>query len=343
MNRLRIGVSLFMALTLATVLAAPRVAFSQTKITLSYATFAPTGTFPAVQMDRWAKEVERRTNNKVKVNTFPGGSLLPAKNIFDGVINGVADIGHLSMTYQPGRFPVSEAIDQPLGFTNTTAASLALFDLMQQYQKEFEKVKVITFFTCPPTNLLTRRPIKSLKDLKGVELRTFGTAAEALRRLGAIPVSMPQSDTPEAIQKGVVKGLLSSVDVLKDFGFAAYCPFVTEIDLMVGGHAVVMNQAKWNSLPDDVKKVIDGLRREQAEWTGRYLDQHVKDSVMWSKQKYNLQVIQLPAEEKAEIPKLMKTIVEDYVKRVTAAGYPGEQIMQEVYRLKDKYEKEYKN
>jgi len=52
----------------------------------------------------------------VKVQTFPGGTLLPAKNIFDGVMAGTADIGNFAMSYQPGRFPISEAIDLPLGF-----------------------------------------------------------------------------------------------------------------------------------------------------------------------------------------------------------------------------------
>jgi len=71
----------------------PGAARSQSKITLTYANFPPSTTFPCVQMERWVKEVEKRTNGKVKVQTFPGGTLLPAKNIFDGVITGTADIG----------------------------------------------------------------------------------------------------------------------------------------------------------------------------------------------------------------------------------------------------------
>lgn len=77
----------------------PNTIQSQTAITLKYANFPPAATFPSVQMERWAKEVEKRTNGKVKVQTFPGGTLLPAKNIFDGVISGVADIGNFAMSY----------------------------------------------------------------------------------------------------------------------------------------------------------------------------------------------------------------------------------------------------
>jgi TRAP-type C4-dicarboxylate transport system substrate-binding protein len=312
-------------------------------IKLTYANFPPAPTFPCVQMERWAKEVEQRTQGKVKVQTFPGGTLLAAKNIFDGVMAGTADIGNFAMSYQPGRFPVSEAIDLPLGFTSAKAASLTLFDLIEKHQpKEFEGVKILTLFTCPPANIMTRAPVKSLADLKGIELRVGGTQADIIKRLGGIPVAMPQSDTPEALQKGVVKGHVSSMEVLKDFNYAAYTANATIANLWVVSFGVVMNKDKWAALPDDVKKVFDGLRREQALWTGTYVDDHVTEAVKWSKEKYNLQIFDLPAGEQAEIPKLLAPMVDDYVKKVTAAGLPGEQIIKDVMALKAKYEKEFK-
>ncbi|MCX5821111.1 MAG: TRAP transporter substrate-binding protein DctP, partial [Deltaproteobacteria bacterium] len=147
-------------------------------VTLTYANFPPASTFPCVQMERWVKEIEKRTNGQVKINTFPGGTLLPAKNIFDGVIAGTADIGNFAMSYQPGRFPVSEAVDLPLGFPNARVASLVLTDLIDKYKpKEFEKVKILTLFTCPPADFMTSKPVRTLKDLKGMELRVSGTGA----------------------------------------------------------------------------------------------------------------------------------------------------------------------
>jgi len=318
------------------------VAYGQ-EIKLTYANFPPAPTFPCVQMERWAKEVEQRTQGKVKVQTFPGGTLLAAKNIFDGVMSGSADIGNFAMSYQPGRFPVSEAIDLPLGFTSAKAASLTLYDLIDKYKpKEFEGVKILTLFTCPPANIMTRTPVKSLADLKGMELRVGGTQADIIKRLGGIPVAMPQSDTPEALQKGVVKGHVSSMEVLKDFNYAAYTANATITNLWVVSFGVVMNKDKWASLPADVKKVFDDLSQEQALWTGRYVDDHVLAAVKWSKEKYNLQMFELPAKEQAEIPKLLAPMVDEYVKKVTAAGLPGEQIIKDVMALKAKYEKEYK-
>jgi TRAP-type C4-dicarboxylate transport system substrate-binding protein len=315
---------------------------SQT-ITLKYANFPPAPTFPCVQMERWKTEVEKKTGGKVAVQTFPGSTLLNPKNMFEGVISGTADIGCLAMSYQPGRFPVSEAIDQPVGFSSAKAASLALYDLIEKYSpKEFEQVKIITLFTCPPANIMTIKPVKSLKDLKGLELRVGGTQADIIKNLGGIPVAMPQSDTPEALQKGTVKGHVSSMEVLKDFNYAAYTANATLANLWVVTFSVVMNKEKWNSLPADVKKVIDDMKREQALWTGTYVDDHVTEALKWSKEKYKLQVFDLPAAEKAEVPKLIKPLIDGYVERVTKAGLPGSQIMKDVYALKEKYEKQYK-
>ncbi len=317
---------------------------AQAQIKLTYANFPPSTTFPCVQMERWKTEVEKRTGGKVAVQTFPGGTLLPAKNIFDGVITGTADIGNFAMSYQPGRFPVSEAIDQPIGFTSAKAASLVLYDLIDKYKpKEFEKVKILTLFTCPPANFMTKIPVKSLKDLKGMELRVGGTQADIIKALGGIPVAMPQSDTPEALQKGVIKGSVSSLEVLKDFNYASYTPDVTMANLFVVSFAVVMNQDKWNSLPNDVKKLFDDMRTEQALWTGKYVDDHVNEALEWSKKQYkDFQIFEFPSADKAEIPKLVKPLIDSYVKRVTDQGLPGDKIIKDVYALKDKYEKQYK-
>ena len=101
-------------------------------IVLKYANFPPAPTFPCVQMERWKTEIEKRTDGKVKVQTYPGGTLLGAKNMVDGVEAGTADIGCFAMSYQPGRFPVSEAVDLPLGFGTGKGASQALFDLIME-------------------------------------------------------------------------------------------------------------------------------------------------------------------------------------------------------------------
>jgi len=318
---------------------------AQAQIKLSYANFPPAPTFPCVQMERWKTEVEKRTNGKVKIDTYPGGTLLGAKNMFDGVAAGTADIGSTATSYFPGMFPVVEAVDLPLGWPNATVASVSLLDLVEKYKpKELEKFKVLTMFTCPPANIMSMKPILSLEDIKGYELRASGTGAKILGLLGAAPVAMPQSDVPEALQKGVIKGNVSSLEVMKDFKYAEYCRHVTgNVNLFVVSFAVVMNQKKWDALPADVKKVMDDLRKDQAIWTGQYVDNHVNESMKWSDQTYKVKVYKLPPQELSKWYALLKPMTDTYMKNVEAKGLPAKAILDDVMKLKEKYSKEYPN
>jgi len=309
--------------------------------TLTYANFPPAKTFPCVQMEHWKAEVEKRTNGTVTVQTFPGGTLLGAKNMLRGVQTGQADIGCISLPYYPGVFPAMSAVNLPVAFSSTKVASLTMWDLYQKYQpEEFKDVKVLTMFTSAPSNIMSKMPIKQLSDLKGIEFRASGSILKILGNLGAQGVGMPMSQTPEALQKGVVKGLVSSFDVLKDFNFAEICRFATITNLPVYPFAIIMNKAKWEALPADTKKVLNDLGREQAEWTGDYLDKHIKDSLAWSKEKYQVEVFELTDAEHAEIKAKGVPLVDAWKTDAAKANLDADSILADMLALKAKYEAE---
>ncbi|OHB51495.1 MAG: C4-dicarboxylate ABC transporter substrate-binding protein [Planctomycetes bacterium GWF2_41_51] len=298
-----------------------------TIISLTYANFPPASTFPCVQMERWKTEVEKRTNGKVVVKTFPGGTLLDAKDMMDGVIAGQADIGCLCMAYQPGRFAVTNALALPLGIKDAKTGSKMLWDLYNKYKPaEFEQVNVLTMFTTAPSNIMSRKPVRTLGDIKGMSLRASGGAGEILQAWGANMVGMPMSATPEALQKGVVHGLFSSLEVMKDFSYAELCKYVTMTDTSIYPFAVVMNKQKFESLPDDVKKVFDDLAAEQMQWTGEYMDNHVAEAIEFSKQQHQVEFIELTDEQKAEWNKLLEPIIAKWIED-NKSKIPAEQIV----------------
>ena len=303
-------------------------------ITLSYANFPPAPTFPCVQMERWKAEVEKRTNGQVAIKTYPGSTLLGAKEMMDGVIAGQADIGNLCMAYQPGRFIVTNATSLPLGIPNARVGSLVLWDLYQKYQPEaFRQVKVLAMFTTAPANIMSKTPVRSLEDIQGLDLRASGGAAQILKAWGANQVGMPMSDTPEALQKGVVQGLFSSLEVMKDLKFAESCGYITMTDTVIYPFAVVMNLDRWNALPPDVQKVMEDMAREQAEWTGNYMDQHVQASVDWSVKEHEVEIITLDADAKAAWDRKLQFIVDNWVAEAKAKGFPAEEIVADIQKL----------
>jgi len=300
-------------------------------IKLSYANFPPAPTFPCVQMERWKSEVEKRTGGKVAINTYPGGTLLGAKNMMDGVIAGQADIGCVCMAYQPGRFVVTNASGLPLGLPSARVASMVLYDIYQKYQPDsFSKVKVLTMFTTAPTNIMSKVPVRTLDDIKGLDLRSPGGAVKILKAWGANPVGMPMPATVEALQKGVVKGLFSSTEVMKDFKFAESCKYVTLTNTLIVPFSVVMNLDKWNSLPKDIQMVMDNLRVQQAMWTGAYMDNHVDEANAWSKSVQGVEFIELAPAEKAQWDAKLNFVTEGWIQKANEKGLPGEAIVADI-------------
>ena len=309
-------------------------------IKLRYANFPPAPTFPCVQMERWKKEVEKRTSGAVAIQTFPGGTLLGAKAMMDGVIAGQADIGCICMAYQPGRFVITNATSLPMGIPNSRVGSLVLLDVYKKYKpKAFAKVKVLTMFTTAPTNIMSKVPVRTLKDINGLDLRASGGAAQILGAWGANPVGMPMPATVEALQKGVVKGLFSSLETMKDFKFAEMCGYVTMTNTVIYPFAVVMNVDKWKALPKKVQKVMNDLIVEQAEWTGNYMDNHVKDAINWSKKTHNVKFISLSKKEKAKWDKKLQFLNDKWVAGENEKGLPAKKIVKDIDKLISKYSK----
>jgi len=307
-------------------------------VTLNYANFPPAGTFPCVQMEHWKKEVEKRTDGGVAINTFPGGTLLGAKNMYRGVIQGQADIGNLCMAYQPGVFPLTSVMELPMRFQSSRTASLVLWKLIQKYQPQaFEKVKVLTVFTSPPSSLMTRDPVKSPADLKGMELRASGSASDILERLGATPVSMPMSETPEALQKGMIEGLLSSLEVMMDLNFAQYCPYVTMGRFQVYPFAVIMNKDIWQKLSPEVQEVLRNLGPEQAEWTGEYVDGHVDEALEYSRTEHGVTVLEFTDTERKRIQEQISPLIEEWKEKARDKGLPAERILEDVRTWKQEF------
>jgi TRAP-type C4-dicarboxylate transport system substrate-binding protein len=310
-------------------------------INLTYAFFAPAGSFPGKQMAHWAEEVSKRTNGKVAVKTFPGGTLLGAKEMYDGVSKGVADIGLGSPSYDPGRFPLTAGVSLPVGFTNATVASRTLWELTKEFKpKEYEEFKVIAMFTTEPGFIQSRKPVSNAAELAGMKLRAAGTGVPVLKALGAAPIGMPMPEVPQAVQTGVIDGTMTSREVLQDFKLAEMLKYVTDYPTVVVTFAAVMDKKRWDKLPADVQKVIEELGPEMAMWTGEYHDkQNVDAALKWAAKEHKLQILPLAADERARWDAKLKPMEQAWVTETAAKGLPAEKYMTRLRELRDQYQK----
>lgn len=311
------------------------------EITLTYAFFAPAKTFPGRQMAHWAEQLAKRTNGKVAVQTFPAGTLLGAREMYDGVSKGVADIGLGSPSYDPGRFPLTSGVSLPMGFTSATVASRTLWELTKEFQpKEYENFKVIAMFTTEPGFIQTKTAVRNAADLNGMKLRAAGTGVPVLKALGAAPIGMPMPEVPQSVQTGVINGTMTSREVLQDFKLAESLKFVTDYPTVVVTFAAVMDRKRWEKLPADVQKVIDELAAEMPAWTGQYHDnENVGAAMKWAAKEHKVQVVSLAADERARWDAKLKPMEEQWVAEMTGKGLPAARYLARLRELRDQFAK----
>lgn len=289
------------------------------KVTLKYAFFAPENTFPAVGMKWWAEEMSKRTNGQVEVQMFFGGTLLTPQNMFDGVLQGTADIGLSCPTYEPGRFPLLALNDLPGLYESAAQASGTIWDVtMEMMPAELDQFHVVTIFGMEPAYIMTTDKIDTLAGLGGKEIRIPG-GPQYLAALGAAPVGMPQSEVGQALQTGVINGVLSSRETLFDFKYAEKLKFGIDYPTGLVTFLAVMSKAKYDALPDNVKQVMDEISREYAVWTGAYLDEQVQKSLEYATNDEGFEWITLSADEAKKFEDILVPFNEAYVAEAATA------------------------
>jgi len=341
MNRCKSISTLVSSLAAGLLVMASSLPLWAAEINLTYAFFAPAKTFPGRQMAHWAEQLTKRTNGKVAVQTFPAGTLLGAREMYDGVSKGVADIGLGSPSYDPGRFPLTSGVSLPMGFTNATVASQTLWELTKEFQpKEYENFKVIAMFTTEPGFIQTKTAVRNAADLNGMKLRAAGTGVPVLKALGAAPIGMPMPEVPQSVQTGVISGTMTSREVLQDFKLAESLKFVTDYPTVVVTFAAVMDRKRWEKLPADVQKAIDELAAEMPAWTGQYHDnENVGAAMKWAAKEHKVQVVSLAADERARWDAKLKPMEEQWVAEMSAKGLPAARYLARLRELRDQFAK----
>lgn len=276
--------------------------------------FPPTHGQTKAAMD-WAKEIEKRTDNKVQITVFPGGTLTKAPQCYSGVVKGISDLGFSLFAYTRGRFPVMAAVDLPMGYPDGKVASRVAHEFVKTFApKELDDVKVLYLHAHGPGLLHTKKPVAKLEDLKGMKIRATGLSAKIVEALGGVPVAMPQGGTYEALQKGVVEGTFGPIEVLKGWKQAEVVKYTTEC-YGVGYTTtffIVMNLDKWNALPADVQKVFEEVSEKYVDIHGKVWDSTDEEGRKYTESMGN-KIISLSDEENARWRKAAEPVINNFI------------------------------
>jgi TRAP-type C4-dicarboxylate transport system substrate-binding protein len=300
-------------------------------IKMTYSDMFPSGHLHGVVSQRYCDEIKNRTQGRVEITIFPAGTLTSPVNCYEGVTKGVSDIGMSSPSYVPGRFPVSDVMLQPLPSYSGWVTSKVTNDLYQKFMAdEYKDVHVLYFHGPGPNLIITRRaPVRKLEDLNGMVLRAVGPTANTLVAWGATPRAMPMGESYEAISKGIADGGFNAAETLKGYKLGDVIKYVTIPPVTnVGIMFVVMNKEKWNSLPDDIKKVFTDVSREWVERRGmvwNYID--IEGFEYFKKLAKGREIITIPKDQYPEWQKAVEPVINKFIKDREAKGLPAAEIV----------------
>jgi len=296
----------------------------------------------------WAQAVAEATDGQVKIISYPASTLLTGPETYEGVVNGVADIGIGVYSYSRGRFPVIEAFLLPgISYNNSKAASYAAHEGLKALNpNEIQDVKYFFTFSTGPGYMVTDRPVKQMSDIKGVEIGvTSGPRVDAVNALGGTGVNVPMPQFYENLQTGIIKGGVFPLEVMQGYRLSEVTgDYITDIPFLYSQMFFsVMNKEKFASLPADLQQKVE-------EATQKFYDENIpglfdeinqKGWEYHKQQKPEVEIYTLDPAEEAKWLEKIEPIIQNYEKSLIDKGLEGQKIMQTVRDMIDKYNKQF--
>ena len=227
----------------------------------------------------WCGELEQKTAGKLKCNILPRAVAAPP-GTFEAVRNGLADLSFTVQGYTPGRFVTTQMAEFPFLGNSAEAVSVAYqrsFAKYPAFADEHKGVKVLAVFTHGPGSVFnTKRPIVKIDDLTGLKFRVGGGMVNEIgKTLGMNVTLKPSVENYELLSTGVMDGTLFPAESIEAFKIDKVVRYGTTFPggLYNTSFVFMMNQAKYDGLAPELKKVVDEMSGEAAARTfGRAWD-----------------------------------------------------------------------
>jgi len=324
-----VKIFLFVFFVSACFISIPGIAGAQKAVELTFSNFFPAAHKNSKIMEEWIKEIETKTGGKVKIKYYPGGTLTPAAQIYDGVVKGISDIGYSCFAYTRGKFPVMEAVDLPFGYKSGVIATNLVNEVYKKFRpKELADVKVLILHAHGPGILHTKFSVSKLEDLKGRKIRATGLASKVVTALGGAPVGTAMGETYDALRTGVAEGAMAPAEALQGWKWGEVVSYTVKNfgSAYTTAMFVVMNKKKWDSLPKDVQKVFEDVSAAYTQKQAKLWDDIDKEGYSFLQSKGN-KIITLTPQEDARWAKAVQPLLDEYAKDAKAKGIPGDEIV----------------
>jgi len=278
----------------------------------------------------WADKLTKESDGRLKFTIYPNGQLVgPPNRQFDAARNGITDMAFVLHGVTPGRYSCTELGNLPFTWpktgTGSATTSPRLSELAPEFlAKEHQGLHILYMAVAMPVVFYSKVPIRSIDDFKGLKIRYAGVQNKyLLDALGATPLLVPPPESQDALAKGIVDVAMFPHEAALSYDLGTVAKYAVEPGVATATFAFVMNPAKYDSLPADLKALIDknsgpaaaaefGKAWEAAEKEGR--EKEMAQGV---------QMLTLPAADLEKMKKLMAPHIESAIAAVDKEGKQG--------------------
>jgi TRAP-type transport system periplasmic protein len=302
--------------------------------------FPPTHFIQTLALEPWAKSIEAKSNGRVKITIFAAGSALgDATKQFDQVRAGVVDIAVGIPAIPRGRHPRTILMELPFTIKSSEAGTRALMDLQERYLKEdYPGTVIINLTITEPSAVHTKHPISDLDQLKGVRVRAPTPSVTAmLEAMGATPVGMPPTQIYESAERGVIDGNVMPWGPVG--AFKLHEVFKNHLNARIDAVTMytLINERRYQSLPDDIRKLIDeGKPLFAANWGKWWKD--TDDKAIETAKKAGNKVVDMPDAKRNQWRERMKPVVDKYIEEQSKTVANSREIYDAMVAALKKYE-----
>jgi TRAP-type transport system periplasmic protein len=322
---------------------------AQETVTLKFHTFmAPQSNVWLNMHKAWMAKVEQESGGRIKFEAYPAMQLggTPVQ-LYDQARDGVVDVIWTLPGNTAGRFPRVEVFELPFIMTNAEATSKAYWEYFQTVAAdEFKDVQVLALQVHGPGVIHTaEKPVKSVADMRGLKMRApTRVVTKLLASLGATPVGMPLPGIPDALSKGTIQGAVIPWEVVPSVKVQELTKFHAEFDPAGGAlytttFVMAMNKAKYNSLPPDLKKVIDNNSgMATSGWLGKTQAAGDAAGRKTASDRGNT-IFTVGKEEAQQFRRASRLVEVEWVEDMKKRGFDGQKLLNTARSLIDKHTK----
>jgi TRAP-type mannitol/chloroaromatic compound transport system substrate-binding protein len=224
--------------------------------------------------DVFAKAVTEATDSRFRIQTFPGGEIVPGLQALDAVSKGTVEMCHTASYYYFGKdptFAIGTAV--PFGLNSRMQNAWQFFgggmDVLNAFYRKYNVYGIPAGNTGCQMGGWYRKEIKSPEDLKGLKMRIGGLAGHVMARLGAAPQQVAGGDIYAALEKGTLDACewVGPYDDEK-LGFHKVARYYYYPGWWEGGAMFhnFINLAKWNDLPKAYQSLIRTASEMANSW-----------------------------------------------------------------------------